>query len=77
MSTQPLIELDRLWTANDVARYLQASRSWVYQKAESGALPCLRIGGFLRFEPEAIRDFARGSAAGSAVVESVPVRKRG
>jgi hypothetical protein len=26
---------ETLWDARDVARYLKASRSWVYQKAES------------------------------------------
>ncbi|MEZ4270163.1 MAG: helix-turn-helix domain-containing protein [Myxococcota bacterium] len=51
---------DRLWTPADVASYLQASRSWVYQKAEAGILPGLRIGGLLRFEPEAVRAFVRG-----------------
>ena len=51
---------DTLWDANDVARYLRASRSWVYQKAEAGLLPYLRIGGLLRFDPGAIRAWARG-----------------
>ena len=27
---------DELWDANDVARYLKASRSWVYHQAEAG-----------------------------------------
>jgi hypothetical protein len=35
---------DELWDANDVARYLRVSRSWVYQRAEAGLLPCLRVG---------------------------------
>lgn len=51
-----------LWRAEDVASYLQASRSWVYQKAEAGILPCLRIGGLLRFEPAAVYAFARGES---------------
>ncbi len=50
----------RLWTADDVARFLSASRSWVYQRAEAGLLPCLRIGGLLRFEPKVIKAHARG-----------------
>lgn len=49
-----------LWDARDVAAYLKSSRSWVYQKAEAGQLPCLRIGGLLRFDPAAIRAYARG-----------------
>jgi len=52
---------DCLWDARDVARYLKASRSWVYQRAEAGLLPSLRMGGLLRFEPEAVRAWARGA----------------
>jgi|HubBroStandDraft_1064217.scaffolds.fasta_scaffold27517_3 excisionase family DNA binding protein len=55
-----------LWDANDVARYLKSSRSWVYHRAEAGELPCLRIGGLLRFEPEAVRAYARKKASGAA-----------
>ena len=51
---------EALWTAEDVAAYLKASRSWVYQKAEAGLLPSLRLGGLLRFDPDQIRAFARG-----------------
>jgi excisionase family DNA binding protein len=51
---------DGLWDANDVARYLKVSRSWVYQRAEAGLLACVRIGGLLRFDPHTVRTFARG-----------------
>lgn len=51
---------DALWDAKDVARYLRVSRSWVYHRAESDQLPHLRVGGLLRFEPDAIRAYARG-----------------
>ena len=50
----------RLWDANDAARYLKVSRSWVYQRAESGQLPCLHVGGLIRFDPATVRAFARG-----------------
>jgi excisionase family DNA binding protein len=53
---------DALWDANDVARYLKVSRSWVYHRAESGLLPHLRIGGLLRFAPDEIRHYARGGS---------------
>jgi excisionase family DNA binding protein len=62
--TKPNDELventDELWDANDVARYLKVSRSWVYHRAESGLLPCLRVGGLVRFDPATVRAFARG-----------------
>jgi hypothetical protein len=53
-----------LWTAKDVAAYLRTSVSWVYQKAESGLMPCLpRMPGsnFLRFDTAAVKAYARGS----------------
>jgi excisionase family DNA binding protein len=46
---------DRLWDAREVARYLNVSRSWVYQHAEAGTLPYFRVGALLRFDPDAIR----------------------
>jgi excisionase family DNA binding protein len=54
--------LEGLWTPQQVAGYLKVSRSWVYQKAETGLIPVIRMPGscLLRFEPAAIRAFAHG-----------------
>ena len=52
---------ETLWNARDVARYLKASRSWVYQKAESGLLPYVTVGGLVRFVPGRIREIAMAS----------------
>jgi excisionase family DNA binding protein len=49
-----------LWDARDVAAYLKVSRSWVYQRSESGDIPSLRIGGLVRFDPDTIQTWARG-----------------
>ena len=51
-----------LWDAQDVARYLKVSRSWVYQRAEAGLLACVRVGGLLRFRPDSVRAIATESA---------------
>lgn len=59
--------IETLWDARDVARYLKVSRSWVYQKAEAGLLPYLKVGGLVRFVPERIREFARASEGGPGV----------
>lgn len=66
---------DALWDATDVARYFKASRSWAYQQAEAGNIPSLRIGGLLRFEPEAVKAYARGGKLPPAKV--VPIRGDG
>ena len=55
---EPSVEEWELWTWREVARALKVSRSWVYAKAESGVVPSLRVGGLLRFDPEAVRRFA-------------------
>ena len=46
-----------LWTVRDVAKVLSMSISWVYKSAESGELPCLRIGSALRFVPGEIQKY--------------------
>ena len=53
-----------LWTAVDVARFLRASRSWVYGAAQSGMLPCMKLRGLLRFEPAEIRAWMDGRRSG-------------
>jgi excisionase family DNA binding protein len=60
MAAIDVLQDSPLWDANDVARYLKVSRSWVYQRAESGQLPSLRVGGLVRFDPEVVHAFARG-----------------
>ena len=66
-----------LWNPAEVASFLQVSRSWVYQKAEAGLLPVIRLPGssLLRFEPEAIQQFARGDRV-STRTPAVQIGKR-
>ncbi len=64
MST-PAAPSENLWDAGDVARFLKTSKSWVYHAAASGVLPSLHPAGWmLRFDPDAIRAFARGPESG-------------
>jgi excisionase family DNA binding protein len=49
-----------LWDSQDVANYLKASRSFVYKAIDQRTIPFLRIGGLVRFKPEAVRAFAEG-----------------
>ena len=68
-----LTELDAerqgLWTTKEVAAFLRVSRSWVYHQAEAGLIPCLRVGSLLRYEPDAVRQFARGEWKPANVIE--------
>ena len=47
----------RLLSPLEVAKYLGLSRSFVYQLAETGDLPCVKIGRSIRFRPRAIEQF--------------------
>lgn len=67
---------DGLWDANDVAAYLKVSRSWVYHRAEAGQLPCVRVGGLLRFDPTTIRASARGEFTTTKRVVAFPKKGR-
>ena len=60
--------LEALWTAGEVAAYLRVSRSWVYQHAEDGTLPSMKIVGLLRFDPDAVRRWARGELPSAKVL---------
>jgi hypothetical protein len=65
---------DGLWNVNDVACFLNVSRSWVYHRAEAGLLPCVRIGSLLRFDPEVIKHVGRGGS--TAAVQTSQRRSR-
>lgn len=70
------LPFESLWDAKDVARFLKVSRSWVYQKAEAGELPYLRIGGLVRFEPETVRAWARRVPLPAARIVPLPQRPK-
>lgn len=72
----PVPTHDGLWDANDVAGYLKVSRSWVYHRAEAGQLPCVRVGGLLRFDPAAIRASARGEVTTTKRVVAFPKKSQ-
>ena len=50
-----------------VAEFLGVSKSWVYQAAAAGRIPCTRVGAALRFDPIAIKAWSRGEGSGTAV----------
>jgi hypothetical protein len=57
----------RAWKVQDVAEFLQASESWVRNAAAGGRLPCVKIGGLLRFDPDEIRSLARAQEPARAL----------
>ena len=67
MSIEAKSDVEPVWDALDVARFLKVSRSWVYQQAEAGLLPHRRVGGLLRFDPRAIQAWFRGESEGRSL----------
>ena len=60
----PAAVMEPLMTAREVAAFLRKSESWVYHEAAADRIPgAVRIGGSLRFNPEAVRRFAIGEPA--------------
>jgi excisionase family DNA binding protein len=41
---------DRLLDAGEVAERLGVPKSWVLESARSGAIPCVRLGRYVRFD---------------------------
>jgi excisionase family DNA binding protein len=41
---------DRLLDAGEVAELLSVPKTWVLESARSGALPCVRLGRYVRFD---------------------------
>ena len=77
-----LLEEDRLWDPFDVGRYLGISRNSVYAQVDAGTLPCVRVGGLLKFDPVKIRAIGKGEQRpeGAGRITALPVRpgtKRG
>ena len=53
----------KLLSVNEVAELLGMSTQWVYANAGK-LIPCLRIGGALRFDPDDIEEFITASRSG-------------
>ena len=60
------IDAEPLWKAADVARALAISTRTVYVMSERGALPSVKIGRAVRFDPAAIRRFVATGGNGGA-----------
>jgi excisionase family DNA binding protein len=48
-SSGPPVEIDLVWTVEEVATFLKVSKDWVYRRAASGELPSRKVGSHLRF----------------------------
>ena len=74
MSSPAPVPFENLWDSKAVMAYLKCGKSTVYQWAEAGTLPSMRIGGLLRFDPEVVRRWARGELPPAKVTPIRPPR---
>jgi excisionase family DNA binding protein len=48
----------------DAARFLGVPRSWVYGACDNGTLPHLRVGRYIKFDPDELRTWLDGQRRG-------------
>lgn len=72
-------EPEPLWSADDVARFLNMSKSWVYRRTRAGEIPYAPFGHCYRYSPARIRDYAAQleAQAASPNVVSLAARRKG
>ena len=46
---------ERLLTAAEIAGLLSLPKTWVLESARSGAIPCVRLGRYVRFDEADVR----------------------
>jgi excisionase family DNA binding protein len=75
--SEPTGEHFPLWDVIQVAEFMNVSRSWVYQRVEAGLLPHVRLGGLVRFEPEAVKKFVRHDRlSATSVIQRLAKQRR-
>jgi excisionase family DNA binding protein len=65
------MEPKRLLTVEQMAELLQVPRFWIYQRTRTNAIPCIRLGRHLRFDPDEVLAFFRGGQHGKAETNGV------
>ncbi len=68
------LEPGQLLTAEEVAHFLQISRSLVFRLVQRGDLPALRVGHLLRFRMQDVQQYIRNRAL---IPAKTSRRKRG
>ena len=51
----------RLMDVRELSKALKVPISWLYQRTRLGAIPCIRIGKYVRFDLQEVMDFLRHS----------------
>jgi excisionase family DNA binding protein len=60
---EQIASLPRALTAKEIAVLLRVTPRTIYRMARTAAIPCIRIGTCVRFDPAAIADWLRAANA--------------
>ena len=60
------MSVERLVTVQELATILSVPASWIYQRTRLGseAVPFLKVGKYVRFDPQEVITFLRGKGKG-------------
>lgn len=65
--------IEELWTVKDVASYLKMSPSSVYSSLTNrDAIPALRMGSMIRFDPDAVKAWVAARQTQPAALKNFP-----
>ena len=53
----------KLIDVRELAALLHVPVSWLYQRTRLGAIPCIRVGKYVRFNPQEVLAFFRAKSA--------------
>ena len=53
----------KLIDVNEMARTLGVPVSWLYQRTRTGTIPCVRVGKYVRFDPQEVLEFLRAKGS--------------
>ncbi len=61
----------KLIDVRELAVLLHVPVSWLYQRTRLGAIPCIRVGKYVRFNPQEVLAFFRAQSADGNLVKDV------
>ncbi len=53
----------KLIDVRELAQQLNVPVSWLYERTRTGAIPCIRLGKYIRFNPQEVLAFFRSKSA--------------
>ena len=50
----------------EMSEILKVNPAWLYQRTRNDSIPCIRVGRFVRFEPEKVIEFLKSEKRGGS-----------